>query len=432
MVKKSILWVIILSLISLSVVFFKFNQIPQHLDFDEVEFARLALSLFKTPVTIYSPYATGHATPYFYLILSSFLLFDVTSFALRLPAAIFGALCPIVLYYIGFELKKPLFQYKESSNIHINSLISPQFFAFILGLLLITQSWYFNFARFAFEATFMLFLELISVYFLVRFINKPTIQDVLGLALFAALAYNSYIPGRLFFVLPLLFIILQARRTGLWNHLLIFIITFVVFTAPLNLHLMSHGDSRVSSQSYLNNAELSITEKAQFFASNVVSSQTMLFYPGKGDNHGTHNYPYKNALNPIMYILFFGGLIIALLKFRTNTIIQLFFAYYLISIIPTLLTYPWENPNMLRMYSALVPIVFFSSLSILWVMNYTNQKIDKKYAIILAFIIISLSAAYEFRSYYMFHVQVFNQAFEMINIFIDMDPDRLKIFYLNQ
>lgn len=46
MVRKSILWVIILSLISIFIVFFKFNQIPQHLDFDEVEFARLALSLF--------------------------------------------------------------------------------------------------------------------------------------------------------------------------------------------------------------------------------------------------------------------------------------------------------------------------------------------------------------------------------------------------
>lgn len=352
------------------------------------------------------------------------MLFDVNSFALRLPAAIFGVLCPIILYYICLEFK--------SSLIYQKSAILAQLFAFIVSLLLITQSWYFNFTRFAFEATFMLSLELLSVYFLVRFLNKPDYQNALGSALFAGFAYNSYIPGRLFFVLPLVFMIMQANRSKTGNYLLVFIITLITITSPLNFYLLNHGDSRISSQSYMSNAELSVTKKAEFFASNVISSQTMLFYPGKGDNHGTHNYPYKNALNPIMNILFFGGLIIAFVKLRKNIFVQLFFVYYLISVMPTLFTYPWENPNMLRMYSALIPIVFFSGLSVMWIHNYVRQKINTQFAIVLVFFLIGMSTAYEFRSYYIFHAQVFNQAFEMINLFIDMDPERLKLFYLNQ
>jgi predicted membrane-bound mannosyltransferase len=102
--KKAILWVIILGLISAGVIFYKFNQIPSHLDLDEAEFARLAISLYKEPLTIFSPYATGHATPYFYLILASFLTFGLNTFALRLPSALFGFLNPFLVFLISIML----------------------------------------------------------------------------------------------------------------------------------------------------------------------------------------------------------------------------------------------------------------------------------------------------------------------------------------
>src|SRR3990167_11207344 len=156
--KKSILWAIVVLIISVVIVFYKFNQIPADLTRDEVEFTRLALSLSGEPYAPYSPLATGHSTLYFYLILASFKLFGVTSFALRLPSAIFGVLAPIVFYAIIkqiFSKKFSFFKFQISISI-----------ALLLTLLLVTQRWYFNFARFSFEPTFLVFLELTALYFL--------------------------------------------------------------------------------------------------------------------------------------------------------------------------------------------------------------------------------------------------------------------------
>jgi hypothetical protein len=424
--KKAILWVIILGLISAGVIFYKFNQIPSHLDLDEAEFARLAISLYKEPLTIFSPYATGHATPYFYLILASFLTFGLNTFALRLPSALFGFLNPFLVFLISMEIFDKIFTQKKAS--HMNK----PFFSFLLSFLFITQSWYFNFARFSFEATFLLFLELMSLYFLIRFIRKINAQDLMGTAIFAGLAYNSYLSGRIFFILPLIYVFYISYKAKQWKNALLFSVVLFVITAPLNLYLLQHGDNRFSEQSFMSNKELSILKKAEFIGENVVSSHLMLFYPGKGDIHGTHNYPYKNALNPIVNVLFFSGILVGLKYFRKNKYVILFFLYYVISILPAIFTYPWENPNMLRMYSALVPIVFFCSLSVYKLTASLSKRINPTFALSFIVILFLLSGTYELRSYYVFHSRVFVQAFEVKNFFLSLQVPYVEKFYLNQ
>ena len=88
------------------VIFYQFLSIPKNTTFDEIEFAKLAIQLSRQPYAPYSQLATGHATLYFYIILLSFKLFGVGLFALRLPAALFGILNPLVFYLIlkkGFQ-----------------------------------------------------------------------------------------------------------------------------------------------------------------------------------------------------------------------------------------------------------------------------------------------------------------------------------------
>src|SRR3990167_10202174 len=157
--KKSILWAIVVLIISVVIVFYKFNQIPADLTRDEVEFTRLALSLSGEPYAPYTPLATGHSTPYFYLILASFKLFGVTPFALRLPAAMFGVLSILIFSLI---LKQIIPEKKYSISFY--NLKIPLYF--LASLLLVSMRWYFHFARFSFEAAFLIFLELVSVYML--------------------------------------------------------------------------------------------------------------------------------------------------------------------------------------------------------------------------------------------------------------------------
>ena len=66
---KKIAPIIILVIVSVFLIFYRFSDIPKNLSFDEVEFAKLALSLQNKPYTPYSTLAIGHSTLYFYVIL---------------------------------------------------------------------------------------------------------------------------------------------------------------------------------------------------------------------------------------------------------------------------------------------------------------------------------------------------------------------------
>ena len=102
---KKTIPIIILTLISAFLIFYRFTDIPKYLAFDEVEFAKLALSLQNKPYTPYSTLATGHSTLYFYILLTSLKTFGINTFALRFPAAIFGILSVIMFYLVIKELK---------------------------------------------------------------------------------------------------------------------------------------------------------------------------------------------------------------------------------------------------------------------------------------------------------------------------------------
>ncbi len=161
---KKILSIIILIIISIGVIFYQFPNIPKNLSFDEVEFTKLALSLDNKPYIPYSPLASGHSTLYFYIILLSFKLFGITNFALRLPSALFGVLSVLVFYF----LIRKVFEKLNTEYRILNTLLP-----FSLSIIFITSHWYFNFARFSFEATFLIFLELTSLLFIISWPLHP-------------------------------------------------------------------------------------------------------------------------------------------------------------------------------------------------------------------------------------------------------------------
>ena len=416
---KKILPPLVIIAISLGIVFYRFPSLPKNLSYDEVQFAKLALSLNGKAYIPYSPLATGHATLYFYVILLSFKIFGVNNFALRFPAALFGVLNPLIFYFI---LKRIFQQY--------NNLAIKQLLPFLLAITMATSRWYFNFARFSFEVTFLLFLELMSLYFLLKSINphfehlrnrrvsarewlflnaRNTASSFLMISgIFAGFAFNSYTPGRIFFIAPLTILVIktiQQFNNFTIRHLLYFIIPFVIIITPLTLYLLSHPDTRVDQEFFLKNTELSTQKKGEFLADNVVS--TALEFNVKGDVNGRHNYPYKPALNPILGILFLAGLVITIQQF-SNTNNLLFLIYFILSLIPAILTYPWENPSMLRTFTAIPTIVYFIGLSIAALLKRSNKLL-----LLIICILLFVSAVYEIRTYFFYQSRVFPAAFEI-------------------
>ena len=432
---RKIFPIIILALISAFLIFYRFADIPKYLAFDEVEFTKLALSLDNKPYIPYSQLATGHSTLYFYILLCSLKTFGINTFALRFPAAIFGILSVIIFYFIMQNI------YQKNKILNTKYLI-------LNTLILLSSRWFLNFARFSFEATFLLFLELTSIYFLLKFDevlkvktvflrqspgapvgvwrSKKTLSNfyIIVSGIFSGLAFLSYTPGRIFFLLPMGFLILDLYRRGmsrLYNakmiikNLLLFLIPLLIITTPLTNYLINNKDTRIDQQFFLKNNEMPIQEKLNGFWYNV--SSTALMFNIKGDVNGRHNYPNKPALNPILGILFIIGLVVSIKNFK-NLYNKIFLFYFLISLFPALITYPWENPNMLRTYTVLPSAVYFigtaiyhlSSIVQRWLLN---KGIPRYLILNTLYLILIFSSFYELRTYFKYQSIVFNQSFEI-------------------
>src|SRR3989339_509016 len=332
-------------LFSSLVVFWQFPLIPQKMAFDELEFAKLALDL-EGKWQIFSKQATGHATPYFYLLLLSFKTFGLNIGALRLPAALFGVANCVLVYYL--------------------------------------------FRRF-----FSDWLAALGA------LN-------LGLLLVATLAsFYSYLPGRLFFLLPTAIMIINKVKTKYW---LTYLILFSVFALPLVL-VTGGTENRVQELLYLNQ-DLPLITKLGYFWENIVKNILMLnFY---GDLNGRHNYPGKPGLNPAMGVLFWIGLALSL---KNRTKYWFFYLWIILSIVPSLLTLPTDNPHFLRTYTVTVGLVFLITLAL--------KTLFKRFpkAVILILLLVIASGIYEVRTYFKYQKPVFNKAFEKT----PLDLNKLKI-----
>ncbi len=407
--------VVIALLLSVFVIFYRFCSVPRFLTFDEIEFAKLALSLDGYTYAPYSPLATGHATMYFYILLQSMKLFGINSIGLRLPSALFG-IAAIFLFYL--VIKKSLNKLEQFRPILLQHVLTTG------GLFLFaTTRWFFNFARFGFEGTFLLTLELTSLLLFLHYIDHKEKKWLFGSGIFTGLAYNSYQPGRLFFfvILIALFMFVIEKKSNELDFsffskktiltFLTFLVPFMIFISPLTVYLSQHPDIRVNQLLYPANTELSPTEKFSFLGRNLVS--TALMFSVKGDVNGRHNYPNKAALNPIISVFFILGFLFVL-KDRKNKINQIFLLYFCISIFPTLLTYPWENPNMLRTITSIPSIIYFSIYGLGMAYRYisSRHKFSSKVFIISLFLILCCSALYDLRTYFVYQAPVFSEAFE--------------------
>lgn len=397
--KRHIWEFFILAVFASILIFFQFNTIPKNLAYDEVEFSRLALSLQDKPYTSFSDLATGHSTLYFYIILASFKVFGITNIALRLPSAVFGFFGVLAFYLVMRRLFFDfLTLYVTRYTLHIPLLLS---------LVFVSSHWYLNFARFSFEATFLLFLELSSLYFLLRYLKEKKDFNLIFSGIFAGLAFHSYTPGRIFFLVPLIIILLHTPRRC--PALFYFLIPFFIIISPLSLYLATHSDTRIEQQSFFMDKNLSFVQKTQFLGQNIAS--TALMFNIRGDINGKHNYPLKPALNPVLGILFLAGMFVAL-KERKKTYHQIFLLYFILSLIPTLLTYPWENPHMLRTFTAIPSVVYFIGIGIMYFIKTLHLR-GGRFGIFLLLLILTLSTLYEIRTYFFYQQKVFTQAFEV-------------------
>lgn len=402
--KKTIIELGVLLTLSLVLFFFKSTTIPENLAYDEVAIANLVISLDGKPYTPFSPLADGHATLYPYILLFCMKFFGISTFAFRLPAKIFGV-CAVLVFYL---IMRRIFN-KNVQGISV---------AFLATFIFFTLRWYFNFVRFSFEMPFLLFLELASILLVFKYLETRKILHLVGSGILAGLAFNSYQPGRIFFLLPLLLLFLKKAHL---KSLAIFFISFLILITPLSYYLLTHAqdDIRIERQLFLKNDDLTTGKKIEFLAENVKGVSLMYFV--KGDDNGRHNYPGKPALNPLIAILFAIGLVLSL-KNLSNIYNVFFLMYFAVAAVPSIITYPWENPNMLRLYATIPSVVYFVTQSLIFLISTLKKTVISSYIVPLVIILVLISSFYDMRTYFKYQKETFIGAFAIPNDLSELKP----------
>lgn len=385
----------VLFIVNLVVTFYAFNVIPQNIAYDEILLGKLALSLDNHPYILFTSFADGHATPYFYIMLASFKLFGVNNFALRFPSALSGFLGTLVFYGIA----KLVFKNKRILFLPIS---------FIVGILFTCLRWRINFIRFSFEMPYLLLIELLSTYLVFQFTETKKTRYLILSGIFAGLAFHSYQPGRIFFIVPLIY--LFFRRINI-RQIISYVFFFLIVAMPLMIFLISNpqGDGRVNQLNVIQNSRISIQQKIQYISTNVIKTGLMFIY--KGDANGRHNFPYKPAINPLWGLLLVGGLVGMIWNGKKENIYRFyFFIYLLIALAPALLTLPFENPHMLRTYTAIPSVIIFMGCCLLYVQKFKFRKVLN---IVLLFIFL-VGCSYELRTYFVYQARVVRNSFEVV------------------
>lgn len=415
---KRLIYSIVLLVISILVIFYNFPDYPKNIAHDESEIVRAALTLVNKPYTIFTPIADGHTTLYLYKLLGSFNLFGFSNFAMRLPVAVCSVINILLFYFI---LVKALKENKYRLELGLLSAI-----------LMLTSHWFINFARFSFEIPFLLTLELISLCFLFVTLERSDRISVLSKkdsiisfgklrilqndiyiilsAIFAGLAFNSYQPGRIFFLVPIFYLLINKY----YKEIVKFLIVFGIVILPLSFYLLTNtaNDVRINQQLYLTNSKLSVEQKVEYFSQNLIKNLGVFSFVG--DGNGRHNYPGKPAINPILATFMYLGVFLSLLNIRKNNYHKLFLIYFLVGLFPTLLTLPNENPNMLRTYTILPSIFYFVGVGVNMVIR-LSQKLNLKYQkliVVFVLLILMFSTYKELNTYFVDQRVVFQKAFE--------------------
>ena len=222
--------------------FLRFNKInvnPPSLDWDEASIGYNAYSLLKTGADEY-----GNKLPldirsfddykppvYIYLDVPSILIFGLNETGVRFPAALFGFLSVVLIYF----LVKELFNNLEKENREKLALLS----AFFLGV----SPWHLQFSRAAFEGNIGLFFFMLGLLlFLKSFKNtKLAIISVISFSL-SIYSYHSFL-----LIVPLFMVILVLL---FWKEIIAnkkyyiaSLLIGLVFAAPVLLSFTSINGS---------------------------------------------------------------------------------------------------------------------------------------------------------------------------------------------
>ena len=279
-------------------------DVPPSLHWDEPSWGYNAYSILKTGRDEYGNFmplffkAFGDykAPIYMYLTVISVAVFGLTEFAVRFPAALFGAISIFVIYFFTRELLKD-FRRKEVV-------------AILASLILALSPWDYHYSHAAWEINILLLLLLLGIMFFLKFkeggIYFLFLSEIcFGLCLYVYNSAKLLIP---LIVIALLFLAREKlKKISIRDYLIAFIIAVTIILPVFKATFLGGAGGRLKTMSLFSYPQ-SLEEETEI-AKEAGVTPNSLEYP---IFHGSFNYYLRGVLGRYLNhfspkFLFFEG-----------------------------------------------------------------------------------------------------------------------------
>lgn len=394
--------------------FFHLGEIPKGFSSDEAAYGYNAYSILKTGKDEYGivlpqslkSFGEYKAPFYVYVTVPSIMVFGLSEFSTRFPAAIFGVLTVIVSYYLAKEI------FKGKKSIGLTAAI-------IVALI----PWHLQFTKIAYEGSAALLLLSLGIVFFLKALKRSFFLYLS--AIFFALTFYCHYVIRVFVPIYVLVLVLVYRDMIIRKkkELIISIIIAFMTLIPIFPNLFSAaGITRASYISLFTDKgpEYAIEQKRQ---EHLWDDQKQSFFPVLLHNKLTefsmrffNNYLshfdftflfMKGDASPFFRTPDFGLILVSFLPFfflgffkllQARSIAKnIVLSWLLLSPVASSLTRLDASSN--RAFIMLLPIALIISLGLFTVLQSLLKK-KRKFFILLIFLIIFIEYVFYLDSYY--------------------------------
>lgn len=242
--KKHLIVLFLIILLSAALRLYHLGSNPPSLYWDEPSLGYNAYSISQTlrdehneflPIARFIAFGDYKAPAYIYSDVPFILMLGPTEFAIRLPSAISGILIVISAYFLCLEL------FARSSNRKKIGLLA--------SLVVAISPWTLQLSRAAFEANLATAVMSLGILFLLKFIHKPKLLNLILSVTLLALTFYSFNSHRVFIPFFIVFVGLLNFKS-IWKFRLkslIWLILMAVLLLPMVPYLLS-PESRLRFQ----------------------------------------------------------------------------------------------------------------------------------------------------------------------------------------
>jgi len=442
---------------------YKLGSCPVGFLWDEAALGYNGYSILKTGRDEYGKFlpiifkSFGDYKPglYVYLAVPSIAVFGLNEFSTRLPAAIFGSLTVLLIYFL---IKEAFFLTTERDQKFSERL------ALAIAFLLAVSPWHINFSRGAWEVTIMIFLLMLGFYLILKFLNSKKLVFFLFSIVSLVFSLFAYQASKLLMpVLALAFFYffrkyfekIPSKVRGIFI-LLVFLSSFLFnMFASLEgrggrlkvMSIFSYPRSPEETQSLIsqdknNKFDWVIFHSSPFYFFRSVLGRYLNHFSGKflfisGDWSNPRNGILFQGVMYYLDLVFLAAGLIYLARKNRNSLENFMIFWLFFAPVPSALTR--DSISSIRSFSMVIPLIFIAGTGAIELFSYLNErKSIFRYGLKLLFVFVYLALFIRLLDLYFIHDKFYNSANrlfgykEMINFVNSQIVDKNEVVISNK